>query len=251
MADNVSTDTRTPSTPLPLGEPVELAGVVNPVEPKAGIRTTELWLKVLADGLTVAYASGWIPTGGIVATIVAIIATQLTALGYAVIRAQVKGTLTRSLAAMSAGSTVASLLVAGAILAACALGSTVRKDASIGVVAAASCEVGGLSAQDAHDAGVYAQRQVDSWISGTRPGDVAAAKAQIAADLKPLEGQLLPCLIAGIIAAIAGPPNPSSGSTSQALADAAPDAAHTVALAFKLAAREAGWPRISTPGGAQ
>ena len=219
--------------------------------PRAGVKTSELWVKVIADALTAAYASGWIPTSGIIATVTAIIATQLTAFGYAVIRAQIKALPTK--AAALAVRTSVSLLVGGLILAACASGSTVRKDTSIGVTAAAACEVGSLSAQDVHDAGVFAQRQVDAWISGVKPGDIEAAKAAIAADLKLLQGQLLPCLITGIIAAIAGTPSSGSSTSSQALIAAAapPDAAHTVAIAFKLAARDAGWPLITTPGGPQ
>lgn len=240
-------ETPAPESPTVLTGTVEIAA---PPQPKAGVKTSELWVKVIADVLTVAYASGWIPSSGIIATVVAIVATQLTAAGYAVLRTKAKAIPVTTGAIV--GRTLTSLLFAGIVLAACSAGSTIRKDAAIGVVAAAGCELGNVSAQDRHDAGVWASDKVQSWIAGTTPGDLAGAEAAIAADLKRLEGPLLPCLIAGVIAGIAAPPNPSSGITSQALtAQASPDAAHTVAIAFRLAARQVGMPPLSTPAGLQ
>lgn len=55
-----------------------------------GYLTTEFWLKVAAFVLTALYASGVIPTTGTVATIAAIAATMLGALGYTVSRTFVK-----------------------------------------------------------------------------------------------------------------------------------------------------------------
>lgn len=55
-----------------------------------GYKTSEFWLKLAAVVLTALYASGIIPTSGNVATLVAIIATVLTSLGYTVARTFLK-----------------------------------------------------------------------------------------------------------------------------------------------------------------
>lgn len=251
MADITSTGS--PTTPIPpsgLGEPVVLQGTVGavdaPLATKAGWRTTEFWLKVAADIITLLYASGVLPSTGLIATVVAIIAMQLTSAGYMVVRTSAKKSLV-------AAQTALMMVVAGVVIAACAAGSTARRDTSIGVVSTASCEVAGLSTEDAADAWNWAKAKVDSWISGVTPGDYEAAKAKILADLKQLKGQLFPCMIAGVIAALTGPPNPSDGTrvASQAITGLTPDARATVVVAFRLAARDAGWPLLSTPGGAQ
>ena len=57
---------------------------------KPGYATTEFWLKLAALILTALYASGVIPTSGTAATITAIAATMLGALGYTVSRTMVK-----------------------------------------------------------------------------------------------------------------------------------------------------------------
>lgn len=57
---------------------------------KPGYRTTEFWLGLAATLLTALYAGGAIPTTGKVATVAAIAATALVALGYTVTRANVK-----------------------------------------------------------------------------------------------------------------------------------------------------------------
>lgn len=57
---------------------------------KPGYLTTEFWLKVAALVLTALYASGVIPTAGTAATVVAIAATMLGALGYTVSRTLLK-----------------------------------------------------------------------------------------------------------------------------------------------------------------
>ena len=62
----------------------------SPDEPKAGYRTTEFWLKILAILLTALYASGIIPTDSTTAKVVAIVATMLGALGYTVSRTLAK-----------------------------------------------------------------------------------------------------------------------------------------------------------------
>jgi hypothetical protein len=57
---------------------------------KPGYLTTEFWLKVAAFVLTALYASGVMPTTGTVATVAAIAATMLGALGYTVARTFLK-----------------------------------------------------------------------------------------------------------------------------------------------------------------
>jgi hypothetical protein len=61
-----------------------------PVPVKPGYLTSEFWLKIAAIVLTALFASGVIPTTGTAATIAAIAATMLGALGYAVSRTLVK-----------------------------------------------------------------------------------------------------------------------------------------------------------------
>jgi hypothetical protein len=55
-----------------------------------GFKTSEFWLKIIALVLTALFASGAIPTTGTAATIAAIAATILGALGYTVSRTMVK-----------------------------------------------------------------------------------------------------------------------------------------------------------------
>lgn len=61
-----------------------------PAPTKPGYKTTEFWLKCAALLLTALFASGAIPTSGTAATIAAIAATMLGALGYTVSRSLVK-----------------------------------------------------------------------------------------------------------------------------------------------------------------
>lgn len=79
--------TMTASTTTAVSTPSTVA-VTTAIEP--GWRSTELWLKVAAMLLTALYASGVIPTGGPAATVAAIAATMLGALGYTVARSYVK-----------------------------------------------------------------------------------------------------------------------------------------------------------------
>ena len=58
--------------------------------PKPGYLTTEFYLKLAAMLLTALFASGVIPTTGTAATVTAIAATMLGALGYTVSRTLVK-----------------------------------------------------------------------------------------------------------------------------------------------------------------
>lgn len=57
---------------------------------KPGWQTTEFWIKLAALTLTALYASGVIPTTGTAATVAAIAATILGALGYTVARTMLK-----------------------------------------------------------------------------------------------------------------------------------------------------------------
>lgn len=70
------------STPAPAPAPA--------TDPKPGYKTSEFWLKLAAIALTALFASGVIPTSGPAATITAIAATMLGALGYTVSRSLVK-----------------------------------------------------------------------------------------------------------------------------------------------------------------
>lgn len=76
-----------PDTASTISE-VTVATVTSP--PKPGWQTSEFWLKIGALLLTALYASGVIPTSGTAATIAAISATLLAALGYTVSRTLVK-----------------------------------------------------------------------------------------------------------------------------------------------------------------
>jgi hypothetical protein len=62
----------------------------DPTPVKPGYQTTEFWLKCAALVLTALFASGIIPTSGTVATVAAIAATMLGALGYTVSRTMLK-----------------------------------------------------------------------------------------------------------------------------------------------------------------
>lgn len=56
-----------------------------------GWKTSEFYLKLLATLLTALFASGVIPTSGVISQVVAIVATMLGAIGYTVSRTQLKG----------------------------------------------------------------------------------------------------------------------------------------------------------------
>jgi len=111
----------TPST-APESQPVSIT--VPPVKP--GYRTTEFWLKLAAIALTALFASGVIPTSGTAATVAAITATMLGALGYTVSRSFVK----------TAGALVLVMLLAGPQLACGNSGARAKNAES----AAVSCE---------------------------------------------------------------------------------------------------------------
>lgn len=96
-----------------------------PTSPKPGWKTTEFRLKVAAFILTALYASGVIPTTGTVATVMAIGATMLGALGYTVSRTLVK--------------TAAALLLVGLLAGPQLACATVKADAAAGKVAVVDC----------------------------------------------------------------------------------------------------------------
>lgn len=118
--------TNTPDTDPPehLSSTVELAAA--PVKP--GYRTTEFWLKIAAFALTALFASGAIPTTGPVATVTAIAATMLGALGYTVSRTLVKN-----------ASVILLLLVVGLAVSASACGATSKAAGKTALVDAVDC----------------------------------------------------------------------------------------------------------------
>jgi hypothetical protein len=82
---------------------------------KPGYKTTEFWLKLAAILLTALFASGVIPTSGPVATVTAIAATMLGALGY---------TVARTFAKSAGAAVIVILLGAGAASSLPACGGT-------------------------------------------------------------------------------------------------------------------------------
>lgn len=59
-------------------------------ETKPGYRTTEFWLSMAAMVIGAIYASGALVEGSVVAQVISVAATILTALGYTVARTMVK-----------------------------------------------------------------------------------------------------------------------------------------------------------------
>lgn len=92
------------TTPLPPAIPP-----TDPTPVKPGWQTTEWYLSLAAMLLTALYASGVIPTGGLPATIAAIAATVLTALGYKVSRTLIKTASAAALLVLLAIGAAASL----------------------------------------------------------------------------------------------------------------------------------------------
>lgn len=90
----MSTPSTESSTIVRPGDQVFLQGtevaVVAAPTTKPGYKTTEFWLGLAAMVLTALYASGVIPTGGAAATVAAMAATILGALGYTVVRGATK-----------------------------------------------------------------------------------------------------------------------------------------------------------------
>lgn len=82
-------ETATPSTPIEISGTLLTAAAVSP-SVKPGWRTSEFWLKLAAIVLSALFASGVIPSTGPAATVAVIAATMLGALGYAVVRGNVK-----------------------------------------------------------------------------------------------------------------------------------------------------------------
>lgn len=211
-----------------------------PAPVKPGYLTTEFWLKLGAIALSALFASGIIPTSGPAATIAAMAATMLGALGYTVSRTLVKN---------AAGAVLVLLLglTAAGTLTACTA-AQVRQDAAAGLVAAFHCEASGIDPAALADAQGFAEARIQGWISGTAPSDLTALKSRILGDIKPVRSDLGRCAIAGALAVIAAVAAPTPGVAVSALT-AGPDPA-LVRAAFAGAAREAGWPPLQLPGGA-
>lgn len=78
-------------TPSPVPSPLsDLQPILSVTVPKPGYLTSEFWLKVAAFALTTLLASGAIPTSGIVAQVVAMIATMLGSFVYTASRTSIK-----------------------------------------------------------------------------------------------------------------------------------------------------------------
>lgn len=206
-------------------------------------------MQLVAHVLTALYLAGAIPSTGTIAVVVAIVATQLTSLGYQVNRTALKK-------AANVASMLLVVIAVGACSLSCSAGSTVRKDAAVGVVSVATCEASGLTAADAEDSASFAANLVKGWISGVKPGDQDALKAKVKADLTPLKGKLWPCLIAGAVATFTSSAAPTTrvaipdGATSGVGVPGLTAQPADLRVAFQLAARELGWPPIQTNGGA-
>ena len=67
-----------------MSDPVELKPIAS--SPKPGWKTSEFWLRLASHAMSVAFASGLIPTSGPVAMIAGIAAVELGSLGYTVAR---------------------------------------------------------------------------------------------------------------------------------------------------------------------
>lgn len=78
-------------TPSPVPAPLpELQPIFSATVPKPGYLTSEFWLKVAAFVLTTLLASGAIPTSGVLAQVVAMIATMLGSFVYTASRTSIK-----------------------------------------------------------------------------------------------------------------------------------------------------------------
>lgn len=105
-----------------------------PAPVKPGYMTTEFWLKVAAIALSALFASGVIPTSGPAATIAAMAATMLGALGYTVSRTLVKNAAAAVLVLLLG-------LAAASSLTACAAAKADAKAIEAGVVTCAKGDV--------------------------------------------------------------------------------------------------------------
>lgn len=149
-------------------------------------------------------------------------------------------------------------LSAAAMLPACT-GTQLRQDLSAGVVAALDCEASHVDATTLGDAKSLADAEVQRWIGGTAPTDLATLQAKIKADLTPIKTDLGHCAVTGALAgalAAAGVGTASSSGTATAVQGllampsdpSGPDAA-TVRAAFAGAVRELGWAPVKVASG--
>jgi len=60
------------------------------MEPTKGIKTSEFWLMAAAQVLTLLFASGVVASGSSLEKVLALVASVLGALGYAVVRGGIK-----------------------------------------------------------------------------------------------------------------------------------------------------------------
>lgn len=170
----------------------------NSPAPSPGWRTSEFWLKLAAILLTALFASGVIPTSGTVATVTAIAATMLGALGYTVSRSMVKSAAVKAaLLAVLVGGLAAPQMACGA-----------RAPATRAASAFMDCESPDL-APLLPDAIQLAKAAVLRWISGAGTVSTDGLKT----DAKPLRTDLARCAWDAAVAAIAQTgPAPAPGA---------------------------------------
>lgn len=171
-----------------------------------GYKTSEFWLKLVALLLTFCYSTGVIPTSGTTAQIAAIAATILTALGYAVVRSQVKAAAMRaSLAPAPAAKNpqsgkvglhliaclaLVAVVSAGAMLGGCSWWSSTGKGAA--VTAGKTAEACAVSDLEAYGGDIAKD------LSGS---DYSAALDKFKAD-HHFTQDAVNCLVQGLLAGI-------------------------------------------------
>ncbi len=170
--------------------PTPLEPVIVTIQ-KPGYQTSEFWLKIVALVLTALYASGIIPTMGPVATVAAIAATILGALGYTVARTMLKA---------GAGAAALMLFVLGIALAQPACSASARQREANAAGAFIDCQTPNLVPL-LPDAVTLAKAAVMRWISGSGRADAAGLKS----DASKLGGDLGKCAFDAAIAALATP----------------------------------------------
>lgn len=172
--------------------------------PKPGYKTTEFWLKLAAILLTALFASGAIPTAGPAATVAAIAATMLGALGYTVARSMVKSAaaaLVLMLCLAGSGAGVTACTPAQRTSAEHAVVDCVAGDAAaIGALAAdlRTAPPAGCALGDGTDWGCVRGKAIDAGIviggcaflqlvSGPAPAPTATARVASATGAPPAD----------------------------------------------------------------
>jgi hypothetical protein len=136
-----------------------MTDIAPPTPVKPGWQTTEFWMKLAAIALTALFASGIIPTTGTAASVAAIAATMLGALGYTVSRSLVKasGAALLLVVALAGGATS---------LTACAAASSAASSAKAAIVDCVHADqapIEALLVQLGADAVTFALRGAVDW----------------------------------------------------------------------------------------